>query len=338
MSAAYQPPFEITAAALELVAGIGAQVGRLEAMRGAAQVPRLRRDSRIRSIHASLAIENNTLTLEQVTSVIAGKRVLGPPREIQEVKNAFAAYESLPSWKPWQAKDLLAAHRLMMNCLADDAGRFRACSVGIAKGGRIVHLAPPADRVPGLMKDLLKWLKQGGAHPLVAGCVFHYELEFIHPFSDGNGRMGRLWQALILSHWNPLFAWLPVESVIRERQSEYYKVLGVCDKAGNSTVFIEFLLDALLAALREAQNRVGDGTKSALSRHQVEILRQCECEQAIGELMRAAGRSDRTKFRNQLLRPLLDGGFLEMTVPDKPNSRFQKYRITPKGRELLEHE
>lgn len=338
MSAAYQPPFEITATALELVAGIGAQVGRLEAMSGTGHFPRLRREDRIRSIHASLAIENNTLSLEQVTLVIAGKRVLGPPREILEVKNAFAAYEALPTWMPWQVKDLLAAHRLMMNCLADDAGRFRACSVGIANGGRIVHLAPPSDRVPGLMKDLLGWLKQGGAHPLVAGCVFHYELEFIHPFSDGNGRMGRLWQTLILSRWNPLFAWLPVESVIRERQSDYYKVLGACDKAGNSTAVIEFLLDAMLAALRDAQNRESDGTKLALSRHQVEILRQCVNEQSIGELMLTAGRSDRTKFRNQLLRPLLEGGILEMTVPEKPNSRFQKYRITSKGRDLMEED
>ena len=332
----YTPPHEITAIALEHVAAIGAEVGRLESLTGAPGFPKLRRENRVRGIHASLAIENNTLTLEQVTAVIAGKRVLGPPREIMEVKNAFAAYEAMASWKPWSVKDLLAAHRVLMHGLADDAGRFRARSVGIAQGKRIVHLAPPAGRVPGLMKDLLGWLRTGGAHPLIAGCVFHYELEFIHPFTDGNGRIGRLWQTLILSRWNPLFAWLPVESVIRERQAEYYKVLAACDKAGNSTGFIDFLLDALLSALRETASSGFSGTKSALSRHQVDILRHClGNESPIGELMAIVGRADRTKFRNRILKPLLDAGLLEMTVPDKPNSRLQEYRLTGKGRALL---
>jgi Fic family protein len=186
----YAPPYRINPAILSLVAEIAAEVGRLGALAGSGSVPKLRRENRIRSIHASLAIENNTLTLDQVTSVIAGKRVLGPQREIQEVKNAFAAYEAMPSWKPTALKDLLAAHRLMLEGLVDEAGKFRTRSVGIAKGKRIVHLAPPADRVPGLMKDLLGWLKRTDAHPLIAGCVFHYELEFIHPFADGNGRIG----------------------------------------------------------------------------------------------------------------------------------------------------
>lgn len=220
-------------------------------------VPKLRRQNRIRSIHASLAIENNTLSLEQVTSVIAGKRVLGQLREIQEVKNAFAAYAALPSWNSSSVKDLLAAHRLMLQGLVDDAGKFRSRSVGIAQGKRIVHLAPPADQVPGLMKDLLGWLRRTDAHPLIAGCLFHYELDFIHPFADGNSRMGRLWQTLILSQWNPLLAFLPVEAVIRDQQADYYKVLAACDNAGNSTAFIEFLLSVLLIALREAADPDG---------------------------------------------------------------------------------
>lgn len=335
MSSPEPPPYTITPAILSLVAEIAGEVGRIGALAGEGNLPKLRRENRIRSVHASLSIENNTLTLDQVAAVISGKRVIGPPKEIREVENAFAAYEAMAVWNPSTTKDLLAAHRLMLQGLVTEAGKYRTRFVGIAQGQRIVHLAPPADRVPGLMKDLLGWLKRTDAHPLIAGCVFHYELEFIDPFADGNGRMGRLWQTLILSRWNPLFAFLPVETVIRDQQSEYYKVLAICDNAGNSTAFIEFLLRALQTALREAASVVAAGTKSALSRHQVDILRQCLTETAISDLMALVGRSDRTKFRNQFLNPLLEFGWVEMTLPDKPNSRLQKYRITSTGRSLL---
>ena len=327
----YAPPYSINPAILSLVAEIAAEVGRLGALAGSGSVPKLRRENRIRSIHASLAIENNTLTLDQVTSVIAGKRVLGPQREIQEVKNAFAAYEAMPSWKPTALKDLLAAHRVMLEGLVDEAGKFRTRSVGIAKGKRIVHLAPPADRVPGLMKDLLGWLKRTDAHPLIAGCVFHYELEFIHPFADGNGRIGRLWQTLILSQWNPLFAFLPVETVIRDQQAEYYKILAACDKAGNSTAFIEYLLSALLVALRDSPNtdqvddQVSDQVAALLRALGTKTLSALEC-------MKRLKLSHRPTFRANYLNPALSAGLIERTIPDKPNSRLQKYRVTTKGR------
>ena len=327
----YAPPYSINPAILSLVAEIAAEVGRLGALAGSGSVPKLRRENRIRSIHASLAIENNTLTLDQVTSVIAGKRVLGPQREIQEVKNAFAAYEAMPSWKPTALKDLLAAHRVMLEGLVDEAGKFRTRSVGIAKGKRIVHLAPPADRVPGLMKDLLGWLKRTDAHPLIAGCVFHYELEFIHPFADGNGRIGRLWQTLILSQWNPLFAFLPVETVIRDQQAEYYKILAACDKAGNSTTFIEYLLSALLVALRDSPNtdqvddQVSDQVAALLRALGTKTLSALEC-------MKRLKLSHRPTFRANYLNPALSAGLIERTIPDKPNSRLQKYRVTTKGR------
>ena len=320
------PPYSINPAILSLVAEIAGEVGRLGALAGSGNVPKLRRENRIRSIHASLAIENNTLTLDQVTSVIAGKRVLGPQREIQEVKNAFAAYEAMPSWKSSALKDLLAAHRLMLEGLVDEAGKFRARSVGIAKGKRIVHLAPPADRVPGLMKDLLGWLKRTDAHPLIAGCVFHYELEFIHPFADGNGRMGRLWQTLILSQWHPLFAFLPVETVIRDQQAEYYRILAACDKAGNSTAFIEYLLSALLVALRESPNtdqvtdQVSDQVAALLRTLKTETLTALEC-------MKRLKLSHRPTFRANYLNPALSAGLIERTIPDKPNSRLPKYRL-----------
>ena len=327
----YAPPYSINPAILSLVAEIAAEVGRLGALAGSGSVPKLRRENRIRSIHASLAIENNTLTLDQVTSVIAGKRVLGPQREIQEVKNAFAAYEAMPSWKPSALKDLLAAHRLMLEGLVDEAGKFRTRSVGIAKGKRIVHLAPPADRVPGLMKDLLGWLKRTDAHPLIAGCVFHYELEFIHPFADGNGRIGRLWQTLILSQWNPLFAFLPVETVIRDQQAEYYRILAACDKAGNSTAFIEYLLSALLVALRDSPNtdqvtdQVSDQVAALLRALGTKTLSALEC-------MKRLKLSHRPTFRANYLNPALSAGLIERTIPDKPNSRLQKYHVTTKGR------
>jgi len=329
MSSPTTPPFTITPAVLSLVAEIATEVGRLGALTGRGNIPKLRRKNRIKSIHASLAIENNTLTLEQVTAVIAGKRVLGKASEIQEVKNAFAAYEAMAGWNPYSTKDLLVAHRLLMSGLVDDAGRFRTRSVGIAQGERVVHLAPPAALVPGLMKDLLLWLKRTDNHPLVASCVFHYELEFIHPFADGNGRMGRLWQTLILNRWNPLFAFLPVETVIRDRQAEYYRVLGACDKVGNSTAFIEFLLAALLTALREVStadqvsDQVSDQVKSLLKLLKTKPLSAMEC-------MTRLKLSHRPTFRANYLNPALHQGLIERTIPEKPNSRLQKYRLTGK--------
>jgi len=331
------PPFTLTSAMLSYVAEIAALLGRLEALGVTGKVPVLRRENRIRSIHSSLAIENNTLTLEQVTAVIAGKRVLGPPREVQEVKNAFAAYDAMESWSPSSSKDLLAAHRLLMEGLIDDAGKFRTRSVGIAQGKQIVHLAPPAAGVPGLMKDLLGWLKRTDTHPLIAGSVFHYELEFIHPFADGNGRIGRLWQTLILSRWNPLFAYLPVESVIREQQAESYKVLSISDKAGNSNAFVEFLLAAILTALREAGNsQSGEQVDAPVSEQVAKILKACSsAPQSKAQLLKSAGLANAYLNYKRHIHPLVADGLLEMTIPEKPNSRLQKYRLTGKGRSRL---
>lgn len=248
----YQPPLTLTPAMLALVADISEQVGRLSARHEAALTPQLRRGNRIRSIQASLAIENNSLSIEQVTAVLEGRRVLGLPREIQEVRNAFAAYEAMPGWRPDSRSDLLAAHGLLLQALIDDAGHFRQGGVGIYRGEQLLHMAPPASRVPQLVDDLLDWLGRCELHPLIASCVFHYEFEFIHPFADGNGRMGRLWQTLILSHWRPVLAWLPVESVIREQQDAYYTALSAADRLAEATPFVEFMLQALRQALLDA--------------------------------------------------------------------------------------
>lgn len=265
----YQPPFSITPAILQDVADICELLGRWSVTADVALSPHLRRSNRIRTIQASLAIENNTLSLEQVTAVIEGKRVLGLPREIQEVRNAFAAYEGLANWQASKTEDLLAAHGMLMAGLTDDAGSFRAGGVGIYRGRELVHMAPPPGRVPSLAADLLAWVARAEVHPLIASSVFHYEFEFIHPFSDGNGRMGRLWQTLILSEWQALLAFLPVETVIRDRQADYYRVLGEADAAADATPFVGFMLQALLAAVREAMSETGSEKSSEKSSEKI---------------------------------------------------------------------
>jgi Fic family protein len=259
------PPFQLTHAMLGRVAEIAERVGAWNAANPSALLPRLRRDNRIRSIQASLAIEQNTLSVDQVTAVLDGKPVLGTPREIQEVLNAFAAYEAMAGWLPSRLDDLLAAHERLMRGLVEDAGRLRTGGVGIYQGQQVVHMAPPAARVPTLMQGLLDWLASTDAHPLIASCALHYELEFIHPFSDGNGRIGRLWQTLILSRWQPVLAYLPVETVIKARQADYYRLLGESDQAGDCTGFITFLLDALLDALRQAIDSSIADTKPSIA-------------------------------------------------------------------------
>lgn len=260
----YKPPLTLTSHMLALVAEIAEQVGRLTVgQEVAALTPQLRRGNRIRSIQASLAIENNTLSVEQVTAVLDGKRVLGLPREIQEVRNAFAAYEAMPEWNPASRADLLAAHGRLLHGLIDDAGQLRHAGVGIYRGERLLHMAPPANRVAQLVDDLLGWLAATDMPPLLASCVFHYEFEFIHPFADGNGRMGRLWQTLILSRWRPVLAWLPVESVIRDRQNDYYAALAAADSAAEVTPFVEFMLQALRQALVEALNAQASSEQSS---------------------------------------------------------------------------
>ena len=249
--AAYTPPFTLTHSLLSRVAEIAELVGQWRSTQNS-QVPMLRRENRIRTIQASLAIEHNTLSLEQVTAVIEGKTVLGLPREIQEVRNAFAAYEAMPGWDPTSPADLLSAHGRLMYGLCDDAGKWRSSGVGIYRGEQLVHMAPPANQVPRLMEQLLRWLADTEAHPLIASCALHYELEFIHPFSDGNGRMGRLWQSLILSRWQPVLAFLPVETVIKSRQDVYYQQLSRADNQSDCTDFILFLLEALRDALAQA--------------------------------------------------------------------------------------
>ncbi len=248
-----KPPFEITNAMIDHVAEIAELVGRLTSTNQLSANPTLRRTNRIRTIHGSLAIEQNTLTLEQVTAVLNGKQVLAPPKDIAEVKNAYDIYERLDELDPYSVDDLLTAHSIMTRGLVDESGVFRSKPVGVVdQEGHVLHFGTLPQYVPDLVMELLDWVKSSDVHMLIRNCVFHYEFELIHPFADGNGRVGRLWHTLLLSKWNPAFAWLPVEPMIHARQPEYYAAINASNDAGESTVFIEFVLSAIKASLMDA--------------------------------------------------------------------------------------
>jgi len=247
----YVPPFDITEEISNLTIMIAETVGHLSAKIGVTPTPMLRKQNRIKTIQSSLAIENNSLSIEQVTDILDGKMVLGAPNEIREVKNAIDAYNLLFELDPYKEADLLKAHCLMMTDLVSENGIYRSGGVGVFDGDRCIHLAPPAMRVPSLMRDLLMWAKNTRVHPLISSCVFHYEFEFIHPFADGNGRMGRMWQTLLLMQWNQIFAWIPVETIVKGHQQEYYAAIAASDISGKSTDFITFMLRCLLEALLE---------------------------------------------------------------------------------------
>lgn len=248
-----KPPFEITKTILDAIAEIAELVGHVNAGMAQSMTPMLRRSNRIRTIHSSLAIEQNRLSLEQVTAVLSGKRVIAPPKDIEEVKNAYEIYEMLEILDPYSVDDLLRAHGVMTRGILEESGCFRSRPVGVVdKQGNILHFGTLPDYVPTSVMELLDWTRESDFHMLIKSCVFHYELELIHPFADGNGRMGRLWHTLLLAQWKPLFAWLPVESIIHDRQEEYYRAINRSNAEAESTAFIEFMLSAIQEALMEA--------------------------------------------------------------------------------------
>jgi Fic family protein len=292
------PIYTINAKAIDLVARIAEKVGELKGSGVYSRNLRLRKINRLRSIQSSLAIENNTLTLGQVTDIIDGKRVLGLPHEIQEVKNAYQAYEHLLEYDPFKVKDFLKAHQFMTSESVKEAGHFRSQGVGIFEGAKLIHAGANYQFVPGLVTDLFAWAKKTDVHPLIKSSIVHFEIEFIHPFIDGNGRIGRLWQTLILSRWNELFAWLPVETVVYENQQGYYDALETAQKSGNSEVFIVFMLNVVLQALEELPNRkitdiITDINTDKLSKAELEFL-----EQIAGYLDK---NGEITNYRAQLL-------------------------------------
>ncbi len=321
----YRPPFTVSDRMIQLLSDIMELVTELTLRDVFGVSPRLRREGRIRMIQASLAIENNSLSVDQVTAVIQGRRVLGPAQDIQEVKNAYEAYESLLDLDPYAYESLLVAHRILMRDLTKEAGCFRSGGVGVFAGPQLIHMAPPADLVPGHIRDLLHWVEHAETHPLIKSCVFHYEFEFIHPFIDGNGRMGRMWQTLILYRWKRLFGWVPVETLIKERQDAYYRVLGECDRRADSGLFIEFMLQAFHDSLAELAE-----TEQVTEQVSVQVKRLLSVMEdaplSTKELMWRVGITHRPTFRDNYLLPAIRLGFVEMTVPEKPNSSRQRYR------------
>lgn len=249
-----KPPYTITGKILKLVALISEKIGEVNSAHLTKPPTDLRKKNRIKTIHSSLEIEGNTLTVEQITAIVENKRVVGPKKEILEVKNAIAVYDYLDKLNPYDFDSYCEAHGILMNGLIESAGRLRSKSVGIVKGSDIAHIAPSSEMLKPLMNDLFDYLKNDDDLVLIKSCVFHYEMEFIHPFTDGNGRMGRLWQTLLLKEAYPVFEYLPIETIIKERQDQYYESLGKSDNTGESTVFVEFMLEIILESLEDLLN------------------------------------------------------------------------------------
>ena len=325
----YKPPFHMTDNITNLVAAISEQVGRITVLSNGNLNPHLRRENRIKTIHSSLAIEHNSLSLEQVTAILNGKRILGDPNEIREVQNAYETYEMMLTLNPFSVKDLLKAHKIMMAGLIRENGSFRSGGVGVFQGDVIVHMAPPAEFVPAQIQDLFDWYQGSVMHPLIKSAIFHYEFEFIHPFADGNGRMGRMWHSMLLGKWNQLFYWLPIEELIRTRQQEYYDALGKSDKEADSRAFVELMLEMILDTLKET-SVVGTENRSAhknLPDPVSKLLHSLGDEElSASQIMERIGLSHRPTFRKNYLNPALELGLIEMTIPGKPNSRNQKYK------------
>lgn len=280
-SAAYKPPFTVSPKAVAMVAEVSALVERYAVRLEQRDALKLRKANKIKTIRSSLAIEGNQLSESQVTDILNGKKLVAPLREIQEVKNAIAAYDLFPTLDPFSTKDLLKAHGVMMSALVNEAGKFRYGGIGVFAGKRAVHVAPSAERVPTLIADLFGWLKHAEDHPLIRSCVFHYEFEFIHPFADGNGRMGRLWQSLILTRWKPVFQYLPVETMVHDNQQQYYQAINTSTYLSDAGVFIDFMLGEVLRALKFHQAAPLGGVSGGVSGGVKQVLALIHAEPGI---------------------------------------------------------
>lgn len=324
----YEPPFTITNEILSHVSSISEKIGKMAIASNLESKPHLRRNNRIKSIHSSLKIEANSLSLGQVRDVINGKAVLGKEEEIREVKNAYAAYDRFSEIDPYNIEDLKKFHGIMTQNLVSESGVFRRGEEGVFDGDRCIFMAPPACYVHQLMDDLFKWMndKKDSLHPLILSSVFHYEFVFIHSFADGNGRMARLWHSAILSKWRPLFEYIPIESQIEKFQNDYYRTISRCHAAGESTIFIEFMLSQIDCILDDVSGQISEENES-LSENIKKLLSVMEYDVPYTSvtLMEKLNLNSREGFRRNYLHPAIEMNLIRMTVPDKPNSRNQRY-------------
>jgi len=326
--ATYTPPFNITNGMLTLVSNISEKVGKISVRSNMQAKPHLKKNNRIKSIHSSLKIEANSLTIGQVRDVINGKTVLGEKKEVQEVKNAYAAYEKILQINPFNIDELKSLHGIMTKYLVDESGEFRNGEEGVFSGDKCIFMAPPARMVPELMANLFDWLSRSKeeVHPLIMSAVFHYEFVFIHPFSDGNGRMARLWHSAFLTKWNSIFEYTPIESQIEKFQNEYYDAIAKCHTEGSSNTFILFILKQIDKILDEIAEQISAPAEN-VSEYVKKLLDVMEYDTpyTLASLMELLGLNSKETIRRHYIHPALKLNLIQMTIPDKPQSRNQRY-------------
>lgn len=322
----YKPPYTINSKMINTISSIMKYIGQLSNNQSLNHRPLLRKTNKIRSVYASLAIENNSLSKKQVTDIINGKTVIGPKKDIIEVQNAIKVYDLILDINPFDSDDLLKYHALMMNSLIADAGMYRKGQEGVFDGEQLIFAAPQAKLVPTLIDNLFDYLNNYEENMLIKSCVFHYEFEFIHPFSDGNGRMGRLFQTCLLASSELIFAYLPVESIIKERQQAYYEAISTSHKNGNSDVFIQYMLEAILETIKRlVKDSNQESSYLNIQAKKLYHLMEEGIPYTTKELMQETDMKSRASFKKHYLDPNLDAGLVEMTFPDKPSSRNQRY-------------
>lgn len=323
----YTPPFQITNEILSHVASISEKIGKISAISHLESKPHLRRNNRIKSIHSSLKIEANSLSLGQVKDVINGKPVLGEQREIQEVKNAYHAYEKMKDIEPYSIRSLKEFHGIMTKYLVEESGEFRLGEEGVFNGEECIFMCPTARFVGAHTEALFQWMKESEkeVHPLILSCVFHYEFVFIHPFSDGNGRMARLWHTALLAKWKPIFEYIPIESQIEKFQDDYYDAIARCHIQGESTIFIEFMLSQIDRVLDEIAGQI-DGSEymTEYLKRMLDVM-EYDIPYTASAIMDLLGLKSKETFRKNYMNPALKNNLVKMTLPDKPNSKNQRY-------------
>lgn len=324
----YVPPFKFTSTMVDYISSIMEKIGKLDNYNSFNKRPLLRKNNRIRSIHSSLAIEANSLSLNQVQDVIDGKLVIGPQKEIQEVKNAYNAYEMINDVNPYSIEDLKKTHGVMTYLIVDESGEYRKGSEGVFDGDKCIHVCPPPEQVSNLMSQLFDWMKKSKSnlHPLILSAVFHYEFVFIHPFKDGNGRMARLWHNILLSNWKEIFEYLPIESQLKKYQEGYYETIAKCNSEGESTTFIEFMLKMIDEVLDEALNTSRMPiTETGVNINKLLDVMEYNKPMTATEIMNKLDIKSKETLRKIYLDPAIEQKVIALTIPDKPTSKNQMY-------------